>query len=275
MAALPGSTTNGSHFSPRGRVRSPERANQNRLSRGAHSWSPVRSALTRSTRSRANSTLSSYETNATSLLPLQTKGAEDDEHLEPIAAEEIEPGSFDLVVPDNGINRQHSLETRSEMLFSKEHLAAIFKDFSLLRQFTDFLATTRQESLPLLTYYLDSVKAIRAIKYANAITASLEHMSGHPFTSQSPAVTGNADLEAKAEAAFEALAREDLPAYVTHVWTQSVSMSIKRRITGTLPIQLREMSEGLAEVFCLTDPSRRDNPIVFASEGKHAHGSRA
>jgi len=29
---------------------------------------------------------------------------------------------------------------------------------------------------------------------------------------------------------------------------------------------LREASEGLAEVFCLTDPSRADNPIVFVSE---------
>lgn len=29
------------------------------------------------------------------------------------------------------------------------------------------------------------------------------------------------------------------------------------------------MSEGLAETFCLTDPSRRDNPIIFASDGMY------
>lgn len=29
------------------------------------------------------------------------------------------------------------------------------------------------------------------------------------------------------------------------------------------------LSEGLAETFCLTDPSRRDNPIIFASEGTY------
>lgn len=28
------------------------------------------------------------------------------------------------------------------------------------------------------------------------------------------------------------------------------------------------MSEGLAETFCLSDPARHDNPILFASEGK-------
>lgn len=39
---------------------------------------------------------------------------------------------------------------------------------------------------------------------------------------------------------------------------------------GTLAPHLREASEGLAEVFCLTDPSRPDNPIVFASEGMQA-----
>ncbi|KAM0581379.1 hypothetical protein ACHAPW_008554 [Verticillium nonalfalfae] len=203
---------------------------------------------------------------ASQLYALITKGLGDDDLLEPIPDEELEPGSFDLVAPDQGISRQHSLETRSEVLFSKEHLKGIFSDYVLLQKFTDFLAETRRESLPLLTYYLDSMKALRAIAYANAISRALDATDGHDFTSEGPGKTTNTALEKKAEAAFEALTREDLPAYITHLWTQTVSVSIKRRITGTLPVQLREMSEGLAEVFCLTDPSRRDNPIVFASE---------
>lgn len=44
---------------------------------------------------------------------------------------------------------------------------------------------------------------------------------------------------------------------------------------GTLAPHLREASEGLAEVFCLTDPSRPDNPIVFASEGGSRSKSKA
>lgn len=32
------------------------------------------------------------------------------------------------------------------------------------------------------------------------------------------------------------------------------------------------MSEGLAETFCLTDPSRLENPIIFASEGMYCFG---
>lgn len=33
-------------------------------------------------------------------------------------------------------------------------------------------------------------------------------------------------------------------------------------------MRLYSLSEGLAETFCLTDPSKTDNPIVFASEGR-------
>jgi hypothetical protein len=75
-------------------------------------------------------------------------------------------------------------------------------------------------------------------------------------------------LEEKANHAFDVLVRDDLPAFITHVFTQVVSVNISKRITGNLPPMLREASEGLAEVFCLTDPSRTDNPIIFASEGE-------
>ncbi|KXH46613.1 hypothetical protein CNYM01_12258 [Colletotrichum nymphaeae SA-01] len=250
----------------RGRVKSPEplQAQQRQMSS-----SPPRSPRTRSSRSRANSTSSSYQTNNTSLPALQTKGAGDDEILEPLAEEEVEPGSFDLVVPSHGDNGQYSLETRSELLFSKDHLQAIFDDHLLLQRFTDFLHHARPESLPLLTYFLDCLKALRAIAYANAIAGGLDTLPGHEFSMANTDSTINSSLRKKAEAAFDVLVQQDLPAYITHTWIQTVSVSIKRRITGTLPVQLREMSEGLAEVFCLTDPSRNDNPIVFASEEFH------
>nr|XP_036582835.1 hisactophilin c49s mutant phototropin phy3 fusion protein [Colletotrichum truncatum]KAF6791626.1 hisactophilin c49s mutant phototropin phy3 fusion protein [Colletotrichum truncatum] len=237
---------------------------------GRHaSSSPPRSPRTRSSGSRAGSIASSYQTNATSLPALQTKGAGDDEILEPLAEEEVEPGSFDLVVPFHGDNGHYSLETRSELLFSKDHLGAIFDDHVLFRRFTDFLHSARPSSLPLLTYYLDCLKALRAIAYVNAIASGLDALPGHQFSVENTDSTTNSSLEKKAEAAFDVLVQQDLPAYITHLWIQTVSVSIKRRITGTLPVQLREMSEGLAEVFCLTDPSRHDNPIVFASEEFH------
>lgn len=213
-----------------------------------------------------------YETQATSfmLAPLQTKGPPDDgDKLEPYLVDD--PRSFDLVAPpENGGHQAFSLEARSVLMFSREHLKVIFSDPALLLRFTAFLSTHRPQSVPILIYYLDALKAMKAISYANAIAEALEPITGFDFTKDPVIRTSNPVLEKKASEAFDALVKEDLPAYITHIYIQVVSLSISRRITGTLPAHLQEASEGLAEVFCLTDPSRPDNPIVFASEGRLA-----
>jgi hypothetical protein len=144
----------------------------------------------------------------------------------------------------------------------------IFKDTPSLLRFTSFLSVARPQSVPVLIYYLDALKAIRAINYANAVAEALEPLPEHDFTQNPPRSTVNAILEDKARQAFDALVREDLPAFITHIFIQVVSLSIQKRITGNLSPLLREASEGLAEVFCLSDPSRSDNPIIFASEGR-------
>jgi PAS domain S-box-containing protein len=219
----------------------------------------------------APSEASSYETDRTSAsLPrLQDKGAADEHILEPLNEEEIEPGSYDLVRDDEEPVKRYSLEERSELLFSTEHLKVIFSDPSLLLRFTSFLSHNRPNSVPMLIYYLDALKALKAIRYANSITGSLDAIEGHDFTNETAPPAANRVLEQKARDAFQVLVRDDLPAYITHLYIQTVSISITMRITGTLPAHLRQASEGLAEVFCLTDPSRSDNPIVFASEEFH------
>jgi hypothetical protein len=186
----------------------------------------------------------------------------------PLNDDDIDPGSFDLVAPPQSEPQQYSLETRSEQLFSAEHLRIIFDVPSFLLRFTGFLSTHRPASVPVLVYYLDAVKALKAISYSNAIAEALAPIPGCEFASTIAYPTINKSLEEKANQAFEVMVQNDLPAYVTHVYIQTVSLSISRRIIGTLPPHLRETSEGLAEVFCLTDPSRPDNSIVFASEGR-------
>ncbi|KAM3070330.1 hypothetical protein ACMFMG_010162 [Clarireedia jacksonii] len=232
------------------------------------------SPSTQRSRSRAGS-FSSYQTNATSLPPLQNKGPLEDsgDQLKPLDEADLDPGSFDLVAPVEGTSQRFSLEKRSEQLFSIEHLRVIFADPSLLLRFTSYLGAYRSSSIPILIYYLDAVKALKAISYSNAIAEALEPIPGFDFTANTALKTLNAELEEKAAKAFDVLVREDLPAYITHTFLQTVSISIQRRVTGTLPAHLREASEGLAEVFCLTDPSRPDNPIVFASEGIRRDGS--
>jgi len=223
-------------------------------------------------RSSADSVFS-QETTASSihtLPPLQTKGPDnsDAQQLKPVI--EDDPRSFDLVAPpdksQDATVGMYAMERRSEQLFSSQHLQEIFDDPKLLLKFTGFLNSHRPQSIPILIYYLDALKALRAIRYANAIAEALEPIKGHGFTNAVANPTGNHMLEEKANQAFEALVREDLPAYIAHTWISVVSVSIQRRITGTLAPHLREASEGLAEVFCLTDPSRADNPIVFVSE---------
>ena len=202
------------------------------------------------------------------LPPLQAQTAVDgNDKLEPIA--EDDPNSYELVEPPSGDGDGYSLEQRSLQLFSKEHLQVIFADGNYLLRFTSFLGAHRPQSVPTLIHYLDSLKALRAIQYSNAILEGLEPIPEVESTRRAVKQTINADLEARADAAFDQLVKEELPAYITHQYIDIVSSSIVNRITGALAPHLREASEGLAEVFCLTDPSRPDNPIVFASEEFH------
>lgn len=129
------------------------------------------------------------------------------------------------------------------------------------------MSVHKPSSIPILVYYLDVLKALKAISYSNAILEALTPIPGCDFTDNIAYPTINKGPEEMAEQAFQQMVQNDLPAYVTHVYIQTVSLSITRRIIGTLPPHLREASEGLAEAFCLTDLSQPDNLIVFALEG--------
>lgn len=207
------------------------------------------------------------------LPPLQINSNLESEELRgyvPVDADEDDPTSFDLVAPgapEKPPNSKYNLEIQSQALFSKEHLQVIFSDPGYLLRFTSFLGLHRPRSVPVLVHYLDSLKALRALHYANAILEGLDTVPGLDFTKEPVTPTTNPALLARANAAFDQLVKDELPAFVTHEYVQIVSQSIAARITGMLAPHLREASEGLAEVFCLTDPSRPDNPIVFASEG--------
>lgn len=199
------------------------------------------------------------------LPPLQAQSALDEfDQMRPLSGDLL--GSFDLVAPPEEAYHPFSLENRTEQLFSREHLQVMFSNPTLLLRFTAYLSTHRAGSVPLLIHYLDALKALRAIKYSNAVAEALSPIRGHHFTTPPIQATMNPALEIRAAQAFDALVEDDLPAYITHMYIQIVSLSISQRITGTLAPHLREASEGLAECFVITDVNRPDNPIVFASE---------
>ena len=174
-----------------------------------------------------------------------------------------DPESWSVITPprtnpEDGI---YSLEQRAEQLFGADHLRVILEEPKLLSDFTNFLRAHRPWRITLLSYYWDAVKALRAIYYARAISISLSEKP--PTCIESATILPGACIDERlsdvAGEAFDDLIREDLVAYVAHAYTRIVSASVQRRITGSLSSRLREASQGLAEVFVLTDPSRHDN----------------
>ncbi|KAJ4389164.1 hypothetical protein N0V93_006627 [Gnomoniopsis smithogilvyi] len=237
---------------------------------------PSRLAESHSTSRTTATSIETDDQSVAALPPLQVIGVDNLDGLHPIGRDDVDPESFDLVIPAAN-TAMYSLEHRSELLFSVEHMRIIVLDPILLHRFSTFLSTYRPQSVPLLNYLLEALKAIRALEYVNGIISRRLRPDGvelqnHPsdFAAKPlPELTVNESLKQKTAAAFEALAKDDLPAYITHVWTDIVELSMRRKTMGMMPQNLQYLSEGLAEVFCVTDPSRKDNPIVFASEEFH------
>ena len=176
-------------------------------------------------------------------------------------------------LPDNIDNKIESIESiaplekRSELLFSREHLQLILADSTLSLKFTDFLRTYRPDSVSILAYYLDAVKAVKTIKYAEAIIKGLEPIPGHAFTSEANSATMAWVMEDKADRALDVLVKDDVPAFIAYIYVRTVDVALVDRVTGKEGPGSRGIADGLAEVFVLSDPSRPDNPIVFTSEG--------
>ena len=172
--------------------------------------------------------------------------------------------NFDLKPPPPNSKVKH-IDTLSERLFSGEHLRVILKDPSFFLRFTAFLNRYKPQSAPVLVRYLEAQKAIKAIEYANALAETIKTPVGEQ---QGPHTAASVDprFEASVNRCFAALVDDALPAYITTCLTRVVTESMVREITGQGMPVMRELVGGLAEIFCLADPSIRDCPIVYASE---------
>lgn len=199
------------------------------------------------------------------MCPLQARDGFDWDDFHPL--DEVELGSFNLIAPVRCPGTKFPLEERPEQLSFQQHLALILNNPILLVPFISFVQTALPSSLPLLASYFDALKALKSIKYSNSVVESLGSLEDNGFATHPTSLAFNTGLEERVDMAFAAFIREELPAYITHIYIQITGSSIRKRIKGKLPTHLRQMSAGLAEVFCLTDPSREGNPVVFASEG--------
>ncbi|PLB51042.1 hypothetical protein P170DRAFT_425327 [Aspergillus steynii IBT 23096] len=209
-------------------------------------------------------------------LPLlqETNPYDGSEEFNPVREEGL---SYDLIAPyEGGDTPLHSLERMAEVMFSLDHMRTILNDPRYLAQFREFLLDERPRSLSTLTYYLNACKALKAIEYANSLvrlSVDVPPPSIQPFDQNSHhqlvGVTSNPALERRVQDALQALTAEELPAFITSKCISITSHIVEERVRGTLPEKFQGTSDALAEVFCLTDPSRPDNPIIFASEEFH------
>ncbi|KAI9728672.1 MAG: hypothetical protein M1828_002778 [Chrysothrix sp. TS-e1954] len=167
------------------------------------------------------------------------------------------PNSYDLKPPPLGVSLSN-IELLSERLFSTDHLKYILRDSSSFARFKGFLDKYRPNGKQALQRYLEIQKAVSAVDYANAVANKLNHRRG--------AARLERDFDARARSQLEALADDCLPGYITHRLVQLVTETLVKEITGQNTPIMRDMVRGLAEVYCLSDPSLPDNPIVYASE---------
>lgn len=152
----------------------------------------------------------------------------------------------------------------ADRLFSLDHLGLILRNHSLCQPFAAFLNRYQPQYTPTLTRYLDCQKALAAIRYANSVA---DRISMSCQSSKRESGVADPRLDTIAQKAIEELASEALPAYITCRLVSVVTDVLVKEITGNNIPLMRDMVQGLAEVYCMTDPTLPDNPIIFASKG--------
>lgn len=159
-----------------------------------------------------------------------------------------------------------SVEQLSELLFSAGHLNTILHHPQQLGRFTAFLSRFRPDDYPILTRYMETQKAVKAVEYANAVAETFMHARRGESNGASTAAYLDRDFQDICNATFRILVGTALPSYITYSLTRVVSECLTNEITGRTTPMMRDLIGGLSEVFCLADPNQRDCPIIYASD---------
>ncbi|KAK7528996.1 PAS domain-containing protein [Phyllosticta citriasiana] len=173
---------------------------------------------------------------------------------------------FDLMPPPPNVTLTNA-EVLSVRLFSTDHLNLIIHHQLFFSQFIAFLNEYRPNHAPTLIRYLETLKAAAAVDYANAIARQII-APGKRSSATLVAATLSNKFGSGSRRVAEQLVNEALPAYITFRLTNVVSELLVNEISGCNG-GTRNLVTGLAEAYCLADPSRPGNPIVYASEGFH------
>lgn len=178
-----------------------------------------------------------------------------------------EGNAFDLKPPPPSVSHTNA-ELLCDRLFSTDHLNSICRDHVHQARLLAFLHRYRPDHVPILQRYLEAQKAMAAIDYANAVA---EHVTSSSSSGpHHPGVAAMLDpgFEAVSRQATEQLVQDALPAFISHQLTHTVTECLVKEITGNNAPIMRDLVQGLAEVYCMSDPNLPDNPIVYASDGE-------
>ena len=202
---------------------------------------------------------------------------EDDESLKGNGTIKI-PGSpasdsgesrfFDLKPPPaTGSNAK--IEDLMSRLYAPEHLHLILADHALFLKFSSFLNRYKPHLVPTLIRYLEMKKAMKAIAYGNSLARKIRWPSHTDYSLFSRLGAGMTDtrFEDYAQRELDLLCSEALQAFTAHSLVDCVVDCVQKDITGQPVPAMQALVGQLAEVFCMTDPSLPDNPIIYASEG--------
>ena len=186
--------------------------------------------------------------------------------------------NFDLRAPQSK-PRSTSLDTLCEMLFSEGHLNILIHDPSMMARFSAFLQRYKPELSVVVLQYLEYQKAIKAIEYANAVAESITPIPAiqdadglttptkENADPHSPAAELSKTFAETSKRAYDLLVHEALPAYVTYTLVKLSTECLIAEITSQSPTTLTSnLIGGLSEVFCLSDPTLPDNPLIYCSE---------
>jgi PAS domain S-box-containing protein len=172
--------------------------------------------------------------------------------------------AYDLKAPPPSVSRLNP-EMLAERLFSSAHLNLILREYKLCASFTSYLNTYRPHLTPVFARHQATQKVKAAIEYANAVAENLPATTHHSAP-ETCATIPEPKFEERAKRAVDELTNDALPGYITHRLVQVVTDCLVKEIMGNNAPVMTELVQGLAEVYCMTDPSLPDNPIVYASD---------
>jgi len=189
--------------------------------------------------------------------------------LDSPASDSGESKFFDLK-PPAASGSSAKIEDLMSRLYAPEHLHLILADHGLFLKFSTFLNRFRPNLVPTLIRYLEMKKAMKAIAYGNSLARKIRWPSRTDYSlfSRLGASIIDTRFEDYAQRELDLLCSEALQAFTTHCLVDYVVDCVQKDITGQPVPAMQALVGQLAEVFCMTDPSLPDNPIIYASEGK-------